>query len=106
MAKAVKMQDIAQKLGVSTMTISKALSGKPGVSEGMREKIKILAEEMGYIASYWGSSGAGARRRYYTITPEGRENCHKLLQEWKETKEIMDISNQIIIYDYFGNDVK
>ncbi len=50
MAKAVKMQDIAQRLGVSTMTISKALSGKPGVSEGMREKIKALAEDMGYIA--------------------------------------------------------
>ena len=49
MAKTVKMQDIAQRLGVSTMTISKALSGKPGVSEGMREKIKILAEEMGYV---------------------------------------------------------
>ena len=50
MAKAVKMQDIAQRLGVSTMTISKALSGKPGVSEGMRERIKALAEDMGYIA--------------------------------------------------------
>ncbi|MBQ8596876.1 MAG: LacI family DNA-binding transcriptional regulator [Lachnospiraceae bacterium] len=50
MAKTVKMQDIAQRLGVSTMTISKALSGKPGVSDGMREKIKALAEEMGYIA--------------------------------------------------------
>lgn len=50
MAKAVKMQDIAERLGVSTMTISKALSGKPGVSEVMREKIKKLAVEMGYIA--------------------------------------------------------
>lgn len=47
-------------------------------------------EELGYIASYWGSSGAGARRRYYTITPEGRDACHRLLQEWNETKEIMD----------------
>jgi len=50
MAKAVKMQDIAQRLGVSTMTVSKALSGKPGVSEGMRDKIKALAGEMGYTA--------------------------------------------------------
>lgn len=50
MAKAVKMQDIAEKLGVSTMTVSKALSGKPGVSEVMREKIKKLAVEMGYTA--------------------------------------------------------
>lgn len=47
-------------------------------------------EDSGYIASYWGSGGAGARRRYYTITPTGREACHRLLQEWEETKEIMD----------------
>ena len=47
-------------------------------------------EEQGCIASYWGDSGAGARRRYYTITPVGREACHRLLLEWAETKEIMD----------------
>ena len=47
-------------------------------------------EEFGYIASYWGNSGAGARRRYYTITPAGREACHRLMMEWEETKEIMD----------------
>ena len=47
-------------------------------------------EELGYIASYWGGSGAGARRRYYTITPDGREASHRLMREWEETKEIMD----------------
>lgn len=48
MAKAVKLADIASKLGVSTVTVSKALSGQKGVSESMREKIKKLADEMGY----------------------------------------------------------
>ena len=48
MAKTVKMADIAAKLGVSTVTVSKALSGQKGVSEEMREKIKKLAQEMGY----------------------------------------------------------
>ncbi len=48
MAKAVKLADIAEQLGVSTVTVSKALSGQKGVSEAMREKIKDLAEEMGY----------------------------------------------------------
>ena len=47
-------------------------------------------EELGYISSYWGDSGAGARRRYYTITPQGRDASHRLNQEWQETKEIMD----------------
>lgn len=48
MAKAVKLADIAERLGVSTVTVSKALSGQKGVSEEMREKIKQLADEMGY----------------------------------------------------------
>ena len=47
-------------------------------------------EDQGFIASYWGDSGAGARRRYYTITPAGREASHRLMLEWLETKEIMD----------------
>jgi len=42
------MSDIAAKLQVSTVTVSKALSGQKGVSEGVREQIVALAEEMGY----------------------------------------------------------
>lgn len=48
MAKAVKLADIAEKVGVSTVTVSKALSGQKGVSEEMRERIKKLADELGY----------------------------------------------------------
>ncbi len=48
MAKAVKLADIAEKLNVSTVTVSKALSDQKGVSEELREKIKKLADELGY----------------------------------------------------------
>lgn len=48
MSKAVKMADIAKVMGVSTVTVSKALSDQKGVSEELREKIKKQAEEMGY----------------------------------------------------------
>lgn len=48
MAKAVKMADIAKVMGVSTVTVSKALSNQKGVSEELRAKIKKRAEEMGY----------------------------------------------------------
>lgn len=47
-------------------------------------------EDAGLITSYWGDSGAGARRRYYTITPAGRETNYRLVREWEETKDIMD----------------
>ena len=48
MAKAVKLADIAQQVGVSAVTVSKALSGQKGVSEEMRQRIQKLADELGY----------------------------------------------------------
>ena len=48
MAKQVTMKDIAKSLNISTVSVSKALSDKDGVSMEVREKIKRRAEEMGY----------------------------------------------------------
>lgn len=42
------MSDIANKLNISTVTVSKALSDKEGVSQTLREQIKQVALEMGY----------------------------------------------------------
>lgn len=46
--KNVTMKDIAQMLDISTVTVSKALSDKEGVSTELKDKIKAAAEEMGY----------------------------------------------------------
>ena len=46
--KSVTMGDIAAKAGVSTVSVSKALSGQKGVSPEMRKRIISLAEKMGY----------------------------------------------------------
>ena len=48
MSKLVRMSDIAQRLHISTVTVSKALSGKDGVSDALRLKIQQTAEQMGY----------------------------------------------------------
>lgn len=47
----VKLKDIAAALGVSVVTVSNALSGKPGVSETLREEILGKAREIGYNCS-------------------------------------------------------
>ena len=70
--------------------ISTLSSGRFELKEATLYTAFKRLEELGYIASYWGSSGAGARRRYYTITSAGRDACHRLLAEWQETKDIMD----------------
>lgn len=46
--KSVTMSDIAKSMDVSTVTVSKALGDKEGVSEELRELIKQKASEMGY----------------------------------------------------------
>ncbi|MFA6937383.1 MAG: LacI family DNA-binding transcriptional regulator [Treponema sp.] len=43
-----RLSDIAEKLHVSTVTVSKAIADKEGVSDELRDKIKHLAAEMGY----------------------------------------------------------
>ena len=63
--KKVRLSDIAEKLGVSTVTVSKAIADKEGVSDELRDKIKMLAAEMGYrqkssrIAGYRGENSTG-----------------------------------------------
>lgn len=52
MDKKVRMADIAQKLGISIVSVSKGLSGKDGVSEEMRTKILKTARELGYHAPH------------------------------------------------------
>ncbi|WP_440898097.1 LacI family DNA-binding transcriptional regulator [Amphibacillus sp. Q70] len=42
------MKDIADRIGVSSVTVSKALNDKEGVSDKLKQKIKELADEMGY----------------------------------------------------------
>ena len=39
----VTMRDIGKKVGVSAVTVSKALAGKSGVSEEMRQRIVDIA---------------------------------------------------------------
>lgn len=48
MKKKVTLQEIADHLGVTKVTVSRALSDNEGVSEELRTKIKGVARELGY----------------------------------------------------------
>lgn len=47
-------------------------------------------EQSGFICSYWGNETTGARRRYYTITKEGREAYQRMRDEWEHAKQLID----------------
>ena len=45
----ITMREIGKQVGVSAVTVSKALAGKTGVSEEMRQRILNAARAMGYV---------------------------------------------------------
>lgn len=47
-------------------------------------------EQAGCIRTYWGDETVGARRRYYSITEEGRRAYQTYKQEWEEAKSAID----------------
>ena len=47
----VTMQDIADALGVSRISVWKALTNRPGISDSLRQQVLVKAAAMGYTAS-------------------------------------------------------
>lgn len=45
----IRLKDIAQAAGVSVMTVSKALRDKPDLAVATKERIRKLANQMGYV---------------------------------------------------------
>lgn len=47
-------------------------------------------EENKLIISYWGNENKGARRRYYSITEEGKLIYEIKQKDWENTKKLID----------------
>ena len=99
MKKKVTLGDIAKACSTSNVTISKALAGKSGVSDELREKIILTAREMGYIPSKqsFGEGSIGILIPEKFINPNGSfywALYNKLLQSFKD-KNISCIQENI-----------
>ena len=74
--------------------ISKEITRLSGGGVEMKEATLYTAfrrlENGGLISSYWGDEQSGARRRYYAITPSGREKLREDTLIWQETKQLID----------------
>jgi LacI family repressor for deo operon, udp, cdd, tsx, nupC, and nupG len=58
-----RLQDVAARAGVSTATVSRALSGNGQVSARARQRVEQAAQELGFVVSYHASSLASGRSR-------------------------------------------
>lgn len=73
----ISMQDIADELGISKVTVSKALNGKDGVGEELKERIFQVAEREGYILPDYGQRkarkvGIIMSERFSSVTDAGK----------------------------------
>ena len=62
--KKVRLEQIAEAVGASIVTVSNALNDRKGVSEELRSRIKEKAKEMGYEAS---ETPVQVKKKSYTI---------------------------------------
>lgn len=74
--------------------INKDILQKTGNRYELKEATLYTAfrrlEQAGYITTYWGDEKVGARRRYYSITSEGRKAYEQGMREWNEAKTMID----------------
>lgn len=74
--------------------INKRIQMRTGGAYGFKEATLYTAfkrlENAGLISSYWGEDGPGARRRYYSITEEGKKRWLENSSDWKKTRELLD----------------
>ena len=74
--------------------INKTIQQRTGGQYGFKEATLYTAfkrlEAGGFITSYWGEDGPGARRRYYSITDEGRRFWNERREEWQKTRALLD----------------
>jgi PadR family transcriptional regulator PadR len=62
----------------------------PMMKQGTLYPVLRSLEENGLLSSLVEPSVSGPPRRYYQITPEGREALKEWLEIWKQTKKFVD----------------
>ena len=74
--------------------INRSIQERTGNQYEMKEATLYTAfrrlEQAGCITSYWGDETTGARRRYYSITENGRRTYQQNRDEWETAKQLID----------------
>lgn len=89
----VGIDDVARRAGVSTATVSRALSGRGQVSSRTRARVLSAAEELGYVVSAAASSLATGRARAIGVVVP-------LLDRWFFSTVLAGISDGLVREGY------
>jgi DNA-binding LacI/PurR family transcriptional regulator len=93
----VRLKDIARRAGVSVMTVSKSLRDERDVSAATRARIKLLAQQMGYVPD---SSARGLRTRttkfFGVVIPSSTDLVHAAILAAIE-KRAFELSYDVVL---------
>ncbi|MCQ6561821.1 PadR family transcriptional regulator [Paenibacillus mendelii] len=74
--------------------ISKAIKDRTDGAFELQEATLYLSlkrlEKQHAVRSYWGDQTHGGRRKYYSITDEGRLLLDRYTQDWQDTSRIVN----------------
>jgi len=98
------MQDIANALSVSRISVWKALNNRPGISEKLREKTINEAVRIGYISEPANSSGgtrfSAASARNIAVVVSRPESSHFWMQIIHEIAKELSLYGANLMYTY------
>lgn len=60
------------------------------MSEGTLYPALQRLEQKMLLTSYWGEVSSGGRRKYYSLTEEGKKELSKKLEEWDRMSELVN----------------
>ncbi|KQV25702.1 MULTISPECIES: LacI family DNA-binding transcriptional regulator [unclassified Microcella] len=89
----VGIDDVARRAGVSTATVSRALSGRGHVAAATRERVEEAAAELGYVVSASASSLATGRMRNIGVVVP-------FLNRWFYTSVLEGAQRRLMQYGY------
>ncbi len=92
------MKDVAQVVGVSTYTVSRALNGKKDISDKLRERILRTAHEMGYVPNIAARGLQSGRTKTIAVVLDDLQNMYYNILLSKFTRKLNAKGYHIIIY--------
>jgi DNA-binding PadR family transcriptional regulator len=69
--------------------VSELSGGRLEWSDGMLYPVLHRLERLGFIAGNWEKSESGRRRKYYRITPPGREHLAAERRQWQAVDDAL-----------------
>lgn len=103
--KRITLGHIAEKLGISTATVSLALRDSPLIAEDTRERVKQTAEEVGYIYNRSAASLRTARSQIVGVAVHDILNPY-FAEVFAALEEVLEKEGQMIVISNHRDDVQ